>query len=445
MGKGPKPPNPYEQAAAQQQAELSASMGSSIINNPNVYSPYGSQQYSIAGYETVYDAKGNPMQVPRYNMTQTLSPEQQNLYNLNTQMQANLGQTGVEQSAKLQKLLGTNVTTAGLQGWNAGPQAAKLATTFADVGGPQRSIASQNIRQDQGPTDRASLEREMMSRYDTDASKQNEAQRAQLAAQGVNYGSSMYGSAADMQNRARTDAVGQAYLASGQESRAAQDAYNRAAEQRFQQGAAQGQFANSAQLQAYQQAMDRAGFSNKALSDMFSMGGQSADRGNALRQAQWQERLSERNQPLNEISALLAGSQVTVPQFQPYSAQGIGAAPIGQYIGQNYANEANAYAQQMAGLFGLGGSIAGGIGSAGGPMAFLGLGSDRRLKQDIEPLGMRLAGAPLYQFRYIEDPAEIQVGVMSDEVRPLHPDAVHEVDGYDLVDYGLLLSRHGGH
>ncbi len=100
---------------------------------------------------------------------------------------------------------------------------------------------------------------------------------------------------------------------------------------------------------------------------MFAMGGQTADRANALRAAaiagtRW--RCS--NQPINEITALMGGSAVTVPQFNPFSAQGIGAAPIGQYMGQNYANQAAAAAQQNQGLFGLGGAALGGIGAAGG-------------------------------------------------------------------------------
>ena len=164
---------------------------------------------------------------------------------------------------------------------------------------------------------------------------------------------------------------------------------------------------------------------------------------NQLRQAQMQEAMALRNQPLNEISALMSGSQVSTPQFNPFSAQGINAAPIGSYIGQNYANQANAAAQQNSGLFGLGGSIVGGLGSGGffnGLTGLLGM-SDRRLKKDIEPTGENLAGAPLYRFRYIGQ-TETHVGVMADEVRPLHPDAVFTVDGFDAVDYGLLAVRH---
>lgn len=416
MVSSPSPPNPYQQAAAQQGAELGASMGSSIINNPNQVNPYGSQSYKIAGYETIYDAQGKPQYVPRYTQTTTLSPDQMKLLGLQTQTQYNLGQTGVSQSARLKDYLGQNVSTAGMQGYNAGPNAPKLQTGFGSTGNVQGQIAGGgniqksvgptgkiqtsigsggSIRQDQGPTDRAALEAAMMGRFNADQTRSNAAEDAQLAARGLNPGSSQYGSVADTRARARTDATQQAYLASGAESRAAQDAYNAAQAQRFGQGQAQGQFANTAQQQAYEQAMgrgqfanqaqqqqfgqnaaqgafansaqqqqymqalQRAGFGNDAIMQMFGAGGQAADRQNALRAQQMQEAMALRNQPLNEISALLSGSQVTTPQFNPFSAQGIGAAPVGSYIGQNYANQANAAAQSNAGLFGLGGSFMG--------------------------------------------------------------------------------------
>lgn len=414
MVSSPSPPNPYQQAAAQQGAELGASMGSSIINNPNQVNPYGSQSYKIAGYETIYDAQGKPQYVPRYTQTTTLSPDQMKLLGLQTQTQYNLGQTGVSQSAKLKDYLGQAINTKGMQAWNAGPNAPGLSTSFGNTGNVQQQIAGSgniqkslgsggniqrsigsggNIRQDQGPTDRNAIEGALMARYNENAGKQAKADDAMLAARGLNPGSAQYGSVADTRARAMTDASQQAYLASGAESRAAQEAYNAAQQQRFGQGAAQGEFANaaqqqafqqlaqqgqfanaaqqqqfgqnatqgafanSAQQQAYQQALQRAGFSNDAIMQMFGAGGQAADRQNALRAQQMQEAFGLRNQPLNEISALLSGSQVTTPQFNPFSAQGIGAAPVGSYIGQNYANQANAAAQSNAGLFGLGGSL----------------------------------------------------------------------------------------
>jgi hypothetical protein len=181
--------------------------------------------------------------------------------------------------------------------------------------------------------------------------------------------------------------------------------------------------------------LQRAGFSNDAITQMFAMQGQTADRGNAMRGQQFQELLAMRNQPINEISALLAGGQVTLPQFQGYQSQGVNAAPVGQYIGQNYAQQSantNAFNSGLFGIAGLGGQIAG---NAWGQ-------SDRRLKMDIEPTGETLAGLPLYTFRYKAEPTLEQVGVMSDEARILHPDAVAVINGFDAVDYGLLRSRH---
>jgi hypothetical protein len=355
--KQPKPPNPYQQAAATQKSELGASMGSSIINNPNIYTPYGSQTYQNAGYETIYDAQGKPQYIPRYNQVQTLSPDQQRLLGLQTQTQYNLGQTGVQASSKLKDIMGTGVDTSGWQGWNAGPQAAKLATTFGGDNPMTMAIGNQEVRQDTGPTDRGAIESAMMQSYGRATNPAQQAENAQLAARGLSPGGAMFGRVQQGREDARGEASRQAYLAPGQESRQAQDAYNQAAAQRFGQEANIGQFANSAQQQAYQQALQRGQFSNEALTNMFSMGGTAADRANAVRQGQMQESLGLRNQSLNEIMAMLQGGQVSMPQFSPYSAQGIGAAPTGSYMGQNYANAAN---QFNSGLFNLGSSLVGG-------------------------------------------------------------------------------------
>ena len=292
-----------------------------MINNANEQNPYGSVTYGNAGYETIYDAQGRPTYVPRYTRTVSLSPDQQRLMGLQTQTQYNLGQTAVSQSARLRDYLGQTVGTEGLQGWQA-------------------AAAPGTVRQDQAPTDRAAVENAMMGRYNIDAARQNAAQQAQLAAQGLAPGSAQYGTVQEAQDRARTDALQQAYLASGQEARANQAAYNAAELQRYQEGT------------------------------------NWADTLNNLRQAQLQERLTLRNQPLNEIGALLSASQVTTPQFAPFSRQGINAAPTGEYIANNYANAANAAANQNQGLFGLGTSLMGAAGKAGGfGTLFKGIGS----------------------------------------------------------------------
>lgn len=144
--------------------------------------------------------------------------------------------------------------------------------------------------------------------------------------------------------------------------------------------------------------------------------------------------LQARNQPINEISALMSGSQIAAPS---YASTQTSPLPTTDYAGieQNwYANEvakANAQAQAnnslMGGLFGLGGTL--------GSAFIL---SDRRMKTDISWIGTHPIGVGLYSFRYLWGGPE-QIGVMSDEVRAVRPDAVIVgADGFDRVNYAAI-------
>jgi endosialidase-like protein len=236
-------------------------------------------------------------------------------------------------------------------------------------------------------TDRAAIEKAMMDSYGRATQPTQRAEDAQLVARGLSPGSQGFGTVQQGREDARGEAARQAYLGSGQEARAW------------------------------------------------------AELDNTLRQAQAQESFAVRNQPINEIMALLGGSQVNLPNFSPFSRQGIGAASPGQYMASNYQNQLQMANARNQGLFGLAGAGMEGIGAAGGLGKFLAF-SDRRLKEDIRPLGRKFAGVPLYGFYYKGNDVE-QVGVMADEVRALHPDAIIVHDsGYDMVDYALLLRRH---
>jgi hypothetical protein len=384
MVSSPSPPNPYTQAAAQQSSDLYGAQSSAIINNANETNPYGSVKYTNNGYETIYDAKGNASYVPRYQRDVSLSPDQNKLLGLQTQAQGNAGQAAVTASANLADQFKTSLDSSSWNPWSQGQ-------------------APQAVRQDQTPTDRGAVQDAMMQRYNETAGKANASQDAQLAARGLNPGSQGAGSVADTRARAFTDATNQAYLASGDESRAAQSAYNAAGAQQYSQG------------QDY------------------------ASAGNNLRQAQQSSDTALRNQLPNEVGALMGMGQVTTPQFQPFSRQGVAAAPVGQYMSDAYKNQVAAASATNQGLFGLGGAGVSAMFGPGGMFA-----SDRRLKTDIEPTGGELAGAPLYWFRYRGQP-DLHVGVMADEVRQLHPDAVVRMGGFDAVNYDLLYSRGNHH
>lgn len=78
-----------------------------------------------------------------------------------------------------------------------------------------------------------------------------------------------------------------------------------------------------------------------------------------------------------------------------------------------------------------------GLGLQAAPLIFP---SDRRLKRDISPVGVR-GGLPWYSYRYKTDKASDgpRFGFMSDDVRKVMPDAVTVVNGFDMVDYGMVL------
>ena len=63
--------------------------------------------------------------------------------------------------------------------------------------------------------------------------------------------------------------------------------------------------------------------------------------------------------------------------------------------------------------------------------------SDRRLKDDIRLVGWTFDGLNVYTFRYRNDPV-FRMGVMAQEVLPVHPEAVFERNGYLAVDYSRI-------
>jgi hypothetical protein len=78
-----------------------------------------------------------------------------------------------------------------------------------------------------------------------------------------------------------------------------------------------------------------------------------------------QEALTERNQPINEISALLSGSQVSQPQFGNTPTAGVAPTDYIGAVNAKYQGDMAGYNAQMqqrnaglSGLFGLGSAVA---------------------------------------------------------------------------------------
>lgn len=143
----------------------------------------------------------------------------------------------------------------------------------------------------------------------------------------------------------------------------------------------------------------------------------------------FQEAQAQRNQPINEITALLSGGQVSQPNFMGANMPTIPTTDVAGLINENYNQKLGAYNQQMAarqglmgGLFGLGSSMI--------------MASDKRVKKDVKPIGK------LYEYRYKGegDDAPKRVGVMAQEVEKSRPETVMTGrDGVKRVNYGRLF------
>lgn len=141
---------------------------------------------------------------------------------------------------------------------------------------------------------------------------------------------------------------------------------------------------------------------------------------------------AQRNQPINEITALLSGSQVSMPQSLGFQGSTIPTTDNAGLINQQYQQQMNSYNQQMAqsngimgGLFGLGSAL---------------IMSDERTKEDIKPAG-EYQGHNVYTYNYKGDPAKTpQIGVMAQEAEKKRPDAVvTRPDGIKMVKMGQLF------
>lgn len=85
------------------------------------------------------------------------------------------------------------------------------------------------------------------------------------------------------------------------------------------------------------------------------------------------------------------------------------------------------------------GSTMAGLGQLGGA-AIGGLLSDERAKMDIVPIGQTKSGIPVVHFKYKHDGSE-HIGMLSKDVRAVHPDCVQNIDGWDYVDYDEVGRR----
>lgn len=100
MGKSsssqPTPPNPAQVSAGQTASNIQTGIANAWLNSPNIVTPYGNISTSQIGQQKV----GN-QNVPIFSETQTLSPEQQKIYEQGVQGDTQLNQLGLDQIGRI--------------------------------------------------------------------------------------------------------------------------------------------------------------------------------------------------------------------------------------------------------------------------------------------------------------------------------------------------------
>jgi hypothetical protein len=462
----PTPPNPIDTARASTGTNVSTAVANAFLNNVNQVTPTGNVSYNPTGSYSWTDPTTNTAyNIPTFTATQTLSPQQEAIQNQREGSQLNLATMGNQQSQRVENLLSSNLDTgaspyAGQVDWlnNVAP----IATSYSSGGPIQSGIGGfGNIVNSYGPADDFSADRQrvedsLMARMNPQLKIQQQALQQQLADQGIRYGSQAYTDAMNTYNMQANDARWGAIQQAGQEQQrmteeAQQQAtfQNAAQQQGYEQILGQGQFANQAQQQQYNQNAALAQFNNLGSAQQLQWHQAAFNAANAQRNQWMQEQFALRNQPINEITSLLSGSQVSQPNFVQTPGSQIATTDIAGIINNNFNQQLANYQQQSQNVNSLVGGVLG-LGAGALKGGYL---SDVREKENIEHIGTvfsaknvdkddrmgsvlaEKAELPIYKYSYKKDPASVtHVGPMAQDVEKIDPGAVHTVKGRKYIE-----------
>ena len=389
MGKGPTPPDPVKTAEAQTGLNIGTAVANGVLGQVNQVTPNGNLTYETTGFEEWTDpVSGQTYQLPRTTATQTLSAAGQEIQQNTDAAQINLARMANQQSGALGEHLGEKLDFAGLPG----VQRRTFDRTF-HPGGQTRNFKGRtdvqkgrigeagDITRTYGTDfsrDRGRVENALMSRMQPGLEQDRKALEDRLASQGIGIGSEAYHAAFGDYGRQTNDARMAAILAGGQEQsrmvglEANRAAFENAAQaQKFGERVTRAGFRNDAKQSNFENAISAQGFNNRAQQQRYDQNMRRTAFGNTVaqqrldqdmmrRQQAIQERTTLRNQPINEISALLGGSQVTAPNFMNISGPQAATTDYAGLVNANYGQQMQGYAanqQMLGGLLGGFGSM----------------------------------------------------------------------------------------
>lgn len=323
--KPPAPTDPRVTSAATTGSNLATATGNAFLTNMNEYGPDGSRVFKQIGNERVFDPfTGQTNNVPRFQVTTSLSPQQQLIKAQQDAASLNLASLG----NTLSGTLGGQLT----ENFKIGNEATEAR--LMELGAKRLNP--------------------MFQQRDEDL-------RTRLSNQGIKAGSQAYDREMELAGQQENDAFNQLLL---------------------------------------------------------------SGRGQAVN-----EQLTEDNQRINQISALMGGGQVSQPMFESgVGVQGAAGTDNGAIIANSDAARLDAWKEKQAGI----GSLLGGL---GGLFSL----SDERAKDDMERIGETDDGMGIFKFRYKGDD-KVQIGLKAQEVAKKKPSAVaRRADGLLAVNYGKAV------
>lgn len=182
--------------------------------------------------------------------------------------------------------------------------------------------------------------------------------------------------------------------------------------------------------QGYGQAMGLAG---NQVQNLGAMGQQLAGLGTGAQASVLQGAQAQMAAGAQEQATAQAQLQAAYDQFLQQQSYPFQIAQYFANIAQGLGSTAGGTSTTTAPSPNTGSQILGGIGALAniaGALPF----SDKRMKENIEPVGQLNDGQTIYRYNFKGDP-KTQIGLLAQEIEEINPDAVMEAGGLKMVDY----------
>ena len=366
MGSAPSPPpapDPVATAQAQTGENVDTAVANATLSHVNQTDPGGDTSTYSSNSTTPFTdpVSGQTYQIPNYSQSTSLSPANQQIYNTNQATQGNIADTANIQSQQIGASLDNPINLKGItqSGVNLQSLPNLQNVTLQQLGAlPDANLTASNINNFIGTNWEQPLaysqgnQQEQMNQsladqgIDLNDPAYNEAQINEgqnFQQQQDTYADSMYGTAA-------SNILGSTALAD--QNLVTQNQVNN------QNTLAQTGFNNSNLVNENQinnqNAVTQQGFNNNAAATQQGFNNQVA--------------LTNQNQPINAITALMGGSQVSQPNFMSTPQTQIPTTDYASIVQNSYQDQLASYNAQVqaqsastGGLFGLGGSVLGGL------------------------------------------------------------------------------------